>query len=154
MSKKHPNKKLTCKLCSKEFEVYFHIWKRNGTRFCSQKCGNASRIGTSSWNKGLMGWRKGEKHPWMPSGEKHWSYKAENVEYGGLHQWVRKNLGSAKRCTHCGLDRIPEGMKRYFQWANRSHLYRRDLNDWMQLCVKCHKAYDMAYRKVKTKSQC
>lgn len=28
-------------------------------------------------------------------------------------------------------------------WANISRLYKRDLDDWMRLCAKCHKAYDM-----------
>lgn len=37
---------------------------------------------------------------------------------------------------------IPEGKKRYFQWANISGEYLRIVSDWKQLCVKCHKKFD------------
>jgi hypothetical protein len=29
------------------------------------------------WNKGLKGWRVGEKHNWMPKGKDHWAYKED-----------------------------------------------------------------------------
>ncbi len=29
-------------------------------------------------------------------------------------------------------------MKRYFNWANISQEYKRDIKDWKQLCKKCH----------------
>ena len=143
-----------CQECGVCFMAVRYLLNAGGAKFCGRKCAGASRVGKPSWNKGLIGWRKGEKHPWMPHGEEHWSYKGEGVGYGGLHIWVRKNLGSASKCVHCGLTEIPEGMKRYFQWANKSHQYKRDLNDWIELCVKCHKAYDKANREVKKKSQC
>lgn len=66
----------------------------------------------------------------------------ESVTYSPLHSWVRRWNGKACRCEVCGLDRVPEGKTRYFQWANISGEYRRDLNDFFQLCVKCHKEYD------------
>lgn len=33
---------------------------------------NKNRI---PWNKGLKGFRAGEKHNWMPTGDKHWNWK-------------------------------------------------------------------------------
>lgn len=74
--------------------------------------------------------------------EKHPRWKGQNVGYRALHRWVEKILGKAKRCVLCGLIKKPNGMKRYFQWANISREYRRIPEDWMQLCVKCHKFYD------------
>lgn len=75
-------------------------------------------------------------------GENNPSWKGDKVGYYGLHCWVRKQLGKANHCEECGLDKIPDGMKRYFQWANKSHKYKRDLKDWKQMCIKCHKQYD------------
>lgn len=43
----------------------------------SRKKMSDARKGKTAWNKGLTGYRKGEKHPWMPRGEKHWNYKKD-----------------------------------------------------------------------------
>ncbi len=87
----------------------------------------------------LHSWMKGRK------GEKVHNYKGEKVSYTGLHQWVRRELGSPNKCEECGLSEIPKGMKRYFQWANVSREYKRDLSDWIRLCCKCHAKYDNNY---------
>lgn len=41
-----------------------------------------------------------------------------------------------KKCEVCKKDFII-----YF-WANKSREYQRNLADWLQLYVPCHKAYD------------
>ncbi len=74
--------------------------------------------------------------------EKSKNWVGDNVGYRGLHHWVRRQLGKAKMCIHCNNDKIPEGKKRWFQWANVSHEYKRNLADWIQLCIPCHKKYD------------
>jgi len=28
-------------------------------------------------------------------------------------------------------------------WANLSGQYKRDISDWVELCAKCHKNFDM-----------
>ena len=76
------------------------------------------------------------------TGEKNSAWKGGAVKYRALHMWVVKRLGKAKCCEICKLDKIPEGKKRYFQWANISKIYKRDLLDWKQLCIPCHKKYD------------
>jgi hypothetical protein len=48
----------------------------------------------------------------------------------------------------CGLDKIPDGKKRYFDWANISGEYLRDFSDWQQLCKLCHKAFDIAMKHI------
>lgn len=76
-------------------------------------------------------------------GEKHYYWKGDKVGYGGLHVWVRSRLGKAKKCIKCGLDKIPVGKKRFFHWSNISGKYKRSLSDWQELCVSCHKKYDL-----------
>lgn len=76
-------------------------------------------------------------------GEKNANWKGDDVGYKGLHIWINKKLGHSKICEHCGKS---EFGKRQIHWANKSGKYKRDLDDWLRLCVKCHKKYDTAKR--------
>ena len=76
------------------------------------------------------GTQKDEKNP---------MWKGDKVKYMGLHNWVRRHLGTPKKCENCGLN----NENKEYHWANKSGKYLRDLSDWIRLCVKCHKAYDI-----------
>jgi len=141
------------------------IYKRKP---CSEetkrKIGLANSIamkGKEPWNKGKKGvmpppWNKGKKNCYSKNtlekmskikkgkyaDKESWEWKGNDVGYRGLHSWVTKHLGKAHRCELCKLNKIPKKFKRYFQWANISHKYKRNLKDWIQLCIKCHKKYD------------
>ena len=110
------NKKLvkTCETCTSYFLVSSSPsdTKRNAGRFCSRGC------------------RKGDKNP---------SWKGDNVGYNGLHTWVNKTLGKPDTCEECGKSGLS---KKHINWANKSHEYKRDLTDWLRLCVPCHRVYD------------
>ena len=68
------------------------------------------------------------------------SYRwSEKPTYLALHKWVYRKLGRANYCERCGLTKVPKGLKRYFEWSNKSRKYKRDLKDWEQLCIKCHR---------------
>jgi len=60
----------------------------------------------------------------------------EDVEYSALHQWIRNNFGKAVECEFCGEK------SKMIHWSNKDHKYSRNREDWRQLCVKCHRAYD------------
>ena len=66
-------------------------------------------------------------------GEKNNNWVGDNVSYRALHSWVNRQLGKASRCSnninHAGR----------FEWANISGDYKRDINDWRQLCNKCNR---------------
>jgi hypothetical protein len=65
------------------------------------------------------------------SNEKHPNWKGDSVGYFGLHTWVQRKKGKVNQCELCGkIGRI--------DWANKSYKYKRDLNDWVALCHKCH----------------
>lgn len=70
------------------------------------------------------------------SGEKNGNWKGDFVGYHGLHRWVRNTKGKLNKCEQCGRT---DGK---FQWANKSGQYKRDVNDWIRLCVRCHDIYD------------
>ena len=74
------------------------------------------------------------------SGENHPNWKGDNVGYMALHTWVRRKLGTPSICMHC--QKIFTG--RNIQWANKSHMYKRDVNDWIRLCTPCHRKYDQS----------
>lgn len=63
----------------------------------------------------------------------------DKVGYRGIHCWIVKLLGKPDKCSYCLNDKLKH---RQYQWANISHQYKRDITDWIRLCVKCHKAYD------------
>lgn len=108
---------IKCATCEKEFVFY----SGKATKYCSVKCyglGNRS--------------------------EKNYLWKGDKATYRVHHSWVVQRNGKANHCVQCGLDKIPEGFKRYFGWANISGKYHRDISDYMSLCIKCHKKYDMS----------
>lgn len=72
-------------------------------------------------------------------GVKNIMWKGDKVGYRALHLWVERCLGKPIRCEHCG---IISKNRAIIHWANKSHNYLRDLNDWLPLCVKCHFKYD------------
>lgn len=65
------------------------------------------------------------------------SWKGDNIKYSALHKWVTRKLGKA---TYCSSDISHKRFK--FQWANISGAYKRELSDFMPLCLSCHKLYD------------
>ena len=77
-------------------------------------------------NSGMRG-RTGELHP---------AWKGDAVGYRALHEWVESKLGKPKKCAHCGAE------NRVIQWANKSKRYLRDITDWIELCVPCHRVFD------------
>lgn len=70
-------------------------------------------------------------------GDKHFLWKGDDVGYVALHNWVRRRLGTPRYCAYCEAED-----KLVYHWANISHAYKRDLSDWIRLCVSCHSKYD------------
>jgi hypothetical protein len=113
-----------CLICHKIFKkpVYLAYKNWDKRKYCSIACRH----------KGNSIYRVGEKAA-------HW--KGDKVGYLGLHQWINKIMGKPKQCEKCG--RIVENQPKAIHWANKSHQYKRDKNDWMRLCCSCHKKYDL-----------
>lgn len=92
-----------------------------------------------TFRKGLTPWNKGKKFIQI-TGEKNTNWKGGEVGYFSLHNWVKRHLGSPEKCEHCGTTEKKD--PKFFQWANKSHEYKRDLTDWIRLCRTCHDKYD------------
>jgi hypothetical protein len=69
-------------------------------------------------------------------GESHPDWKGPDAGYMAKHNWVRRRLGKASRqmCERCGWHAA--------EWANVSGEHRRDLSDYVALCVGCHRKMD------------
>lgn len=85
---------------------------------------------------------EGQFNTLKTKGENNFNWKGDDVGYDAIHEWVKRNLGKANHCELCGLKEIPKGKQRFFDWANISDEYKRDINDWVQLCRKCHWKFD------------
>ena len=83
-----------------------------------------------------FGFQKGHT---LNSEEKSYHWRGEEVGYKGVHIWVRKWKGKPKLCEVCGLD----DSKRIYHWANIDHTYKRVLEDYISMCVSCHRKFDM-----------
>ncbi len=140
-----PRIKRTCE-CGNEFEVRPKRIEQGRGDYCSKPCMYKYRTrpkglnyvivkdNPTSFKPGHDTWNKGTKGL-MPVPK---NYTGDNVGYSGLHDWISYHYGKANKCEHCDKDhgRI--------EWANKSHEYKRDRADWIQLCKKCHIKYDRA----------
>jgi len=78
--------------------------------------------------------RTGEKNPSF--GDKSSTWKGEEAGYFVKHTWINKHYPKKGRCYFCG-------QKRFTHYANISGEYKRDIKDFVELCVSCHKKFDM-----------
>lgn len=93
--------------------------------------------GNNIRNTGRTRFKKGDV-----AEEKNWFWKGEKASYSAIHHWVRRKMGKACKCEICGT-----AENRKYHWANKSGKYLRDLNDYFQLCVPCHKQFDLSRKK-------
>lgn len=81
----------------------------------------------------------------LPRGENHPMWKGDDVSYGGLHNWVYRKLGQPSHCMIC-----TSKDEKFYEWANVSHEYKRHVEDWIRLCVSCHRNYDLGKLTIST----
>ena len=86
-------------------------------------------------NPGTL-WRKGHSERGKPKGASAWNWKGDDVAYKGVHKWVARYKVRTGICEHC------ERPSKRTEFANISGEYRRDVNDYVELCVVCHKRFD------------
>lgn len=116
----------------------YELRKVNSTSFRpGQKPWNADpeAVIPDPWNKGMKGLRLSPRTEFKP-GNRPANWKGDDVGYFALHSWLRRAYGDPAACEHCGS-------AEQVQWANRTGLYLRDRGDWLHLCPRCHRQYDI-----------
>jgi hypothetical protein len=147
------------KFCSQECKYkYRKMPKRGkGTYVITKENPTSFKKGFTPWNAGLAGKgvckknsgsiKKGERrgiNTEFKKGVTPLTFKGDDVGYFALHRWVQRHKGKAKKCAECGSEKN-------VQWANISHDYKRELDDYKEMCPKCHRRYDMSTLGVATK---
>ena len=151
-----------CLICGKEFYAYRYRILEGNSKYCSRKCWSKSRLGHIPWNRGTKGIMKSNKTSWkrgiIPKGsilfkkgdtswnkgkqvpqiqnENHPLWKGDKASQKAIHSWIKRKYGKAKVCEICGSNKN-------IGWANKYHTYKRKIEDWMQVCLSCHRKYDI-----------
>ncbi len=128
--------------CGNEFETTQKRIDEGRGRYCSKPCMYRFRVRPSGLTYRIVA----ENQAWFPKGhernlrgDSHPDWGGDNVGYAWMHKWVRKNKVKPETCEHCGEAKPLE-------WANKSHEYKRELDDWLALCRLCHRRYDAGSR--------
>lgn len=137
--------KTNCFICKKILYKKPHEITRNksGKNCCitcfpkfAQKMGfGKSNKGRKATNETIQKLKEKRK---FRVGELSPNYKGDNAGYFAIHNWIRKKLGSPKKCEHCKT----ENPKTRYEWANISRKNKREPSDWIRLCKKCHSKFD------------
>ena len=90
-------------------------------------------------SKSTHGFKKGHV---SFTGENHPGWKGDKVGYDALHDYIERHFGKPRFCEACGFENA-----KIYDWANISGKYKRDKEDWLRLCRKCHVAFDDIYSK-------
>lgn len=61
-----------------------------------------------------------------------------HIGYRALHRYIERKYGKPVICEECGATEK-------LNWANISGEYKRDRDDWKQLCSSCHKIHDLKH---------
>jgi len=113
-----------CLSCGTEFSTYPSVVKTGRGKYCGKACSNEATL-----------FKSGDEH--RLGGEKHPLWKGAEASYTAKHIWIRLHGGTPSKCEHCGKTEAKK-----FEWANISKQYLRQLDDWVRLCVPCHRKYD------------
>ena len=124
-------------------------WIKKGQKPWNTGTKGVVKPNSGSFKKGMIPWSKGKSIVGHKQTEetkkkisesrqfnKNYNWKGDKVGYSALHKWVYKKLGKAKECSDCGRT---DGL---IEWCNISDEYKRDVNDWEQLCRRCHMVKD------------
>jgi len=116
-----------------------------GTFIKGHKMSKEIRRKISKTLKGQIPWIKGKHHSEETKkrmsenrkgkriGKNNPNWKSDNIKKSAIHMWIRNNYGNANHCELCNRNR------KLFNWANlNNHKYKRDIQDYIQLCNSCH----------------
>ena len=115
--------KRVCVICTTTFFTTLTEIKRGGGNCCSRKC----------WYIHFNNIVKRE--------EQSPNWIGDTVGKKGVHAWIVRKLGSPRKCSHCSTIST-----RFYDWANISGQYKRDIADWIRLCRACHVLFDRKER--------
>jgi len=63
--------------------------------------------------------------------------EAVKRHYRMIHSYIWRNWGNPRFCSQC----LTTSERRY-EWANVSEVYTKDIEDYLPMCVPCHRSFD------------
>lgn len=76
-------------------------------------------------------------------GGEHGNWTGDDASYAALHLWLHRHKPRTGTCEWCGEAPTPSGRKKNgTHFANLSGEYRRDVDDYAELCPTCHVRFD------------
>lgn len=73
----------------------------------------------------------------------HPNYRADDIGYNGLHQWLRKTYGNPVECELCEAVGKRVNGRWTLVWALiKGFKYERKRGNFFGLCISCHRNYD------------
>ncbi|KKM86040.1 hypothetical protein LCGC14_1283040 [marine sediment metagenome] len=110
----------------------------NAYWLCECDCGNKKVIPGRNLNNGhtkscgcLL-----KEHYTQCFGKNNSNWKGDAVGYFALQNWINRNYPRQGICSTCGK-RANTG------YVNINGEYKRDITDFIELCMSCHKIYDL-----------
>jgi len=64
-------------------------------------------------------------------------WKGDDAKQGSLHRWLRAHYPKTGRCEQCWRMR-----KTDYAFLRFPRAYTRDIRDYMELCIPCHREFD------------
>ncbi|OPZ94166.1 MAG: hypothetical protein BWY74_00784 [Firmicutes bacterium ADurb.Bin419] len=101
-----------------------------------KSCSNRNRDITDAMREKCRIKKMGSKNP---------AWKGCDVGYFRMHAWVRKNKQKPKICPMCNKRKPAE-------IACMKEKCKRDVGDYIWLCVSCHRTIDWRINKLRQKS--
>lgn len=111
-----------CKRCNEVFKTKTRR-ERKVQKFCSKSCCSKGRKFSK---ERLLKMRLSQL------GEKSNNWKGNNASISAIHGWLDRNFEKPKKCEHCKK-------RRFIEWSNNDHKYRRKREDYEPLCRPCHR---------------
>jgi hypothetical protein len=92
-------------------------------------------------------WKLSNEQKWAISlrnkGDKHWNWKKDNITYIEIHSWNNKYYPKTKVCSKC------EKFNTKTEWALvHGKKHSRGIENYMELCLRCHRKYDFEGRTI------
>jgi hypothetical protein len=103
--------------------------------YCVCDCGNKDIVSGSNLKGGYVRSCGCMRTDHMKRGPEHHKWVGDNVQYEGVHGWVKRNIKTKKVCSVCKT-------RKNIDLANKDNLYNRDFNNWTWLCRKHHMLSD------------
>lgn len=65
-------------------------------------------------------------------------FEKRKSSYAAIHLWIRKYYKKKGKCEHCN-----DKSKKRYEWALiKGKKYNKNINNYVELCVRCHRIYD------------